>query len=177
MMIRYLSSVTASYCEKRKWSWMRDRLASRKQNSAFEENKNTSPVCHIFSSLVIQPFIQMFLVPEESQPLPWPRDKSCTPYSSGHLQLIGEVNPLLLPDILSRCAALLLFCFDSVLHIPRFTKYTGAFAPLQSLLLSKNFLPSDIRLRNTMFNWVNNLQIYSMMLTKRKWQMTWVSPD
>lgn len=70
MMIRYLSSVTASYCEKRKWSWMRDRLASRKQNSAFEENKNTSPVCHIFSSLVIQPFIQMFLAPEESQPLP-----------------------------------------------------------------------------------------------------------
>lgn len=120
MMIRYLSSVTASYCEKRKWSWMRDRPASGKQNSAFEENKNTSLVCHILSSLVIQPFIHMFLVPEESQPLPWPRDKSCTPYSGDHLQLIWEVNSLLLLTFKPPCYLTVVLNDFSI--CPRFTK-------------------------------------------------------
>ena len=88
MIIRYLLSVTAFYCEKRKWSWMRDRLASRKQNSAFGEEENALTVCHIPFPLVIKPFIHVFLVPEESPALPWPRDKSCTPYSGDHLQFI-----------------------------------------------------------------------------------------
>lgn len=49
---------------------MRDRLASRKQNLAFGEEENTSPICDIPFPLVIQPCIYMFLVPEESLALP-----------------------------------------------------------------------------------------------------------
>lgn len=120
MMMRYLLSVTASYCEKRKWSWMRDRLASRKQNSAFEENKNTSSVCHILSSQVMQPFIHMFLVPEESLPLPWPRDKfiiqvaTCKSYERLILYLSWYFKSL--------CYLIVELFFDWLLYMPQVYK-------------------------------------------------------
>lgn len=108
MMVRYRCLWQLFTVRKR--SWMRDRPASWKPNSAFGEEENIPTICHIPFPLMIQHFIHMFLVPEESVALPYPRDKYCTPYSGDLLQLIEIYSLFLLAlwvTVLPSCCVIL----------------------------------------------------------------------
>lgn len=174
-MIRYLLSVTDFYCQKRKLNWMRDRLASKKPELYLWRGR-------IYLNCLPYPFSSSDTIPHSYVLVSWgisgfTMTKGQILYSLLRCALaihIREVYSLFLSAF--QATTLPYCCFSSFWLIsPCAFGLQNTVKHFIPLLLLEKLLPSDLKHRKPKFNWVDNLQIYSAMLTKRKWQMTWAS--